>query len=86
MSDMLLEGKAQGGQLKLAGAGAWTAQNARALEALIDGFQSAILVITETVAGAAGELHANSEIMTRIAEQTRRQSGVAATAARGDGF
>ncbi|MBI3702932.1 MAG: MlaE family lipid ABC transporter permease subunit [Rhizobiales bacterium] len=37
MSDMLLEGKAQGGQLKLAGAGAWTAQNARALEALIDG-------------------------------------------------
>ena len=37
MSDRLLEGKAQGGQLKLAGAGAWTAQNARALEALIDG-------------------------------------------------
>ncbi|MBI2713892.1 MAG: MlaE family lipid ABC transporter permease subunit [Rhizobiales bacterium] len=37
MSDTLLEGKAQGGQLKLAGAGAWTAQNARALEALIDG-------------------------------------------------
>lgn len=36
MSDMLLEGKAQGGQLRLAGAGAWTAQNARALEALID--------------------------------------------------
>ena len=56
-------------------------RRARALEALIDGFQSAILVITETVAGAAGELHANSEIMTRIAEQTRRQSGVAATAA-----
>jgi len=37
MSDRLLEGKAQGGQLKLAGAGAWTAQNARELEALIDG-------------------------------------------------
>ena len=37
MGDMLLEGKAQGGQLKLAGSGAWTAQNARALEALIDG-------------------------------------------------
>ena len=56
-------------------------RRARALEALIDGFQSAILAITETVAGAAGELHSNSEIMTRIAEQTRRQSGVAATAA-----
>ncbi len=34
---MLLEGKVQGGQLKLAGTGAWTAQNARELEALIDG-------------------------------------------------
>ena len=56
-------------------------RRARALEVLIDGFQSAILAITETVASAAGELHSNSEIMTRIAEQTRRQSGVAATAA-----
>jgi phospholipid/cholesterol/gamma-HCH transport system permease protein len=37
MSDTLLEGKAQGGELRLAGSGAWTAQNARALEALIDG-------------------------------------------------
>jgi phospholipid/cholesterol/gamma-HCH transport system permease protein len=37
MSDRLLEGTAQGGELRLAAAGAWTAQNARALEALIDG-------------------------------------------------
>jgi len=35
--EILLEGTAQGEQLKLAGAGAWTATNARQLEALIDG-------------------------------------------------
>jgi len=37
MSDTLLQGTAQGGELRLAGGGAWTAQNAHALEALIDG-------------------------------------------------
>ncbi len=37
MSDSLLEGTAQGERLKLAAAGAWTASNARELEALIDG-------------------------------------------------
>jgi phospholipid/cholesterol/gamma-HCH transport system permease protein len=37
MSDMLLEGTAQGERLKLAAAGAWTAPNARRLEALIAG-------------------------------------------------
>jgi len=35
--DTLLEGTADGDQLKLAGAGAWTARNARRLEQLIDG-------------------------------------------------
>jgi phospholipid/cholesterol/gamma-HCH transport system permease protein len=35
--EKLLEGTAQGGQLKLAGAGVWTAKNARQLEVLIDG-------------------------------------------------
>ncbi|MEJ2436215.1 MAG: ABC transporter permease, partial [Pseudolabrys sp.] len=33
--DILLEGSAEGGQLKLAGSGAWTARNARRLEASI---------------------------------------------------
>ena len=37
MSEMLLQGTAQGDELRLSGGGAWTAQNARALEALIDG-------------------------------------------------
>ncbi len=37
MSAMLLEGTTEGERLKLAGSGAWTAQNARDLEALIDG-------------------------------------------------
>ena len=36
MSDILLEATAQGEQLRLAGAGAWTAENAHNLEALID--------------------------------------------------
>src|SRR5665213_1355103 len=36
MSVTLLEGTAQGGQLKLAGAGAWIAENARSLEAQIE--------------------------------------------------
>jgi len=36
MSDILLEATAQGEQLRLAGAGAWTAENAHDLEALID--------------------------------------------------
>jgi phospholipid/cholesterol/gamma-HCH transport system permease protein len=36
MSEMLLQGTAHGEQLKLAGAGAWTAENARSLEAQID--------------------------------------------------
>ena len=36
MSEMLLQGTAQGEQLRLAGAGAWTAENARSLEAQID--------------------------------------------------
>jgi len=36
MSDILLEGKAEGGRLQLAGAGAWIAENARNLEARID--------------------------------------------------
>ena len=37
MSARLLEGTTDGERLKLAGSGAWTAQNARDLEALIDG-------------------------------------------------
>ena len=37
MSDLLLEGTAEGERLTLAAAGAWTARNARSLEALIDG-------------------------------------------------
>ena len=37
MSAMLLEGTTDGERLKLAGGGAWTARNARDLEALIDG-------------------------------------------------
>ncbi|HWU26073.1 MAG TPA: STAS domain-containing protein, partial [Rhizomicrobium sp.] len=37
MSDRLLEGAADGGQLKLAAAGAWIADNAQDLETLIDG-------------------------------------------------
>ena len=37
MSAMLLEGTTEGERLKLAGAGAWTAQNAHNLESLIDG-------------------------------------------------
>ncbi len=36
MSDILLEGKAEGERLQLAGAGAWIAENARNLEAQID--------------------------------------------------
>ena len=36
MSELLLQGTAQGDLLRLAGAGAWTAQNARALEAQIE--------------------------------------------------
>ena len=36
MSDILLEATAQGERLRLAGAGAWTAENAHNLEALID--------------------------------------------------
>jgi len=36
MSDTLLQGTAQGGELRLAGGGAWVAQNASALETLID--------------------------------------------------
>ena len=36
MSDILLEATAQGEQLRLAGAGTWTAENAHNLEALID--------------------------------------------------
>jgi phospholipid/cholesterol/gamma-HCH transport system permease protein len=36
VSETLLEGTAEGGHLRLAGAGAWTAKNARALEAQID--------------------------------------------------
>ena len=36
MSDILLEGTAEGERLTLAGAGAWTAENARRLEAQID--------------------------------------------------
>ena len=56
-------------------------RRARALEVLIDSFQSAIVRVTETVAGAAKELHSNSDTMTRIAEQTRHQSTLAATAA-----
>ena len=35
MTDILLESSAEGGRLKLAGAGAWTARNAKALEATI---------------------------------------------------
>ena len=35
--ETLLEGTTEGERLKLAGAGAWTAKNARSLEALIDG-------------------------------------------------
>lgn len=37
MSDMLLEGKTEGERLKLAGAGAWIAENAHRLESEIDG-------------------------------------------------
>ncbi len=37
VSDILLQGKSDGDRLKLAGAGAWIAENARALEAQIDG-------------------------------------------------
>jgi phospholipid/cholesterol/gamma-HCH transport system permease protein len=37
MSNRLLEGTKDGGQLKIAAAGAWVAENARDLEALIDG-------------------------------------------------
>jgi phospholipid/cholesterol/gamma-HCH transport system permease protein len=37
MSNRLLEGTKDGGQLKIAAAGAWVAENARNLEALIDG-------------------------------------------------
>jgi phospholipid/cholesterol/gamma-HCH transport system permease protein len=37
MSDLLLKGIAEGERLTLAAAGAWTARNARSLEALIDG-------------------------------------------------
>ena len=37
MSDLLLEGKTQGEQLKLAAAGAWVAANAHRLELQIDG-------------------------------------------------
>ncbi len=37
MSNRLLEGTKDGGQLKIAAAGAWIAENARNLEALIDG-------------------------------------------------
>jgi phospholipid/cholesterol/gamma-HCH transport system permease protein len=36
MSEMLLEGTAQGERLRLAGSGSWTAENARRLEARID--------------------------------------------------
>ena len=36
MSDILLEATAEGERLKLAGAGAWIAENARSLEAQID--------------------------------------------------
>jgi phospholipid/cholesterol/gamma-HCH transport system permease protein len=44
VTDTLLEGTAEGGRLKLAGAGAWTAKNARRLEASIS---------AETLRGAA---------------------------------
>jgi phospholipid/cholesterol/gamma-HCH transport system permease protein len=37
VSDMLLEGKTEGERLKLAGAGAWIAENAHRLESEIDG-------------------------------------------------
>jgi phospholipid/cholesterol/gamma-HCH transport system permease protein len=37
LSDILLVGTTEGGRLKLAGAGAWIAENAHRLEALIDG-------------------------------------------------
>ena len=36
MSDVLLEGTAEGERLQLAGAGAWIAENAHSLEAQID--------------------------------------------------
>jgi methyl-accepting chemotaxis protein len=56
-------------------------RRARALESLIDGFQTTIMKVIGTVSAAANDLRENSEIMTRVAEQTKRCSDVAATAA-----
>jgi methyl-accepting chemotaxis protein len=56
-------------------------RRARALESLIDGFQTTIMKVIGTVSAAANDLRANSEIMTGIAEQTRKCSEVAANAA-----
>jgi methyl-accepting chemotaxis protein len=56
-------------------------RRARALESLIDGFQTTIMNVIEAVSAAAQTLKENSEVMTKIAEQTKRCSDVAATAA-----
>ncbi len=56
-------------------------RRARALESLIEGFQTTIMTVIGTVLSAANDLRVNSEIMTRIAEQTKRCSDVAAAAA-----
>ena len=56
-------------------------RRARALESLIDGIQTTIMNVIEAVSAAAQTLKENSEVMTKIAEQTKRCSDVAATAA-----